>query len=289
MLFKKSFTWFSVVLFLSVLFVGGDSLFAVDLDKKTRDFLKTHTPKILKIISEAEAKEYSEILIEAEQRIEEIQEEYKEAEKEDGKELAHWVARLADNFSAMEYQMWKIEKGKISETEGEEIIGELLIEHLEFRNKMDTELIDRLIKEGEEEAESMKEEIEWRKESSEEAARELFEELFGEREEEEEEEEEEEKEEKEDGPVYEAPDTEDLQRDEDLKGKSYEYKKHIFEHAEKDLPVLMAGGGSGLLRTGNYLRPSRDTSMSSLHFSLLERMGVPVDRFAEAREGLVGI
>ncbi|MEO1860307.1 MAG: hypothetical protein ABGZ19_10465, partial [Verrucomicrobiales bacterium] len=144
---------------------------AVDLDKKTLDFLKKHTPKILNIISEAKEKEYSEILIEAEQRIDEIQEKYNEAEEEEGKESAHWVARLADNFSAMEYQMWKIEEGKISEAEGEEIIGELLIGHLGFRNKMDTELIDRLIEEGEEEeAESMKEEIEWRKESSEEAA-----------------------------------------------------------------------------------------------------------------------
>ena len=143
MLLRNLFAWFSVISFMTLLFVGGDSLFAVDLDKKTQDFLGKHSPKILKIISEAEAKEYSEILIEAEQRIEEIQEEYKEAEEEDGKELAHWVARLADNFSAMEYQMWKIEEGKISEAEGEEIIGELLIEHLGFRNKMDTELIDR--------------------------------------------------------------------------------------------------------------------------------------------------
>ena len=215
---------------MTLLFVGGDSLFAVDLDKKTQDFLGKHSPKILKIISEAEAKEYSEILIEAEQRIEEIQEEYKEAEEEDGKELAHWVARLADNFSAMEYQMWKIEEGKISEAEGEEIIGELLIEHLGFRNKMDTGFIKKLIKEGEEEeAESMREEIEWRKESSEEAARELFEELFGESEEEEEEEEEE----KEHGPFYEAPDTEELQRDGDLHGISYEYKKHIFPTLSK--------------------------------------------------------
>jgi len=163
-------------------YVGGNSLNVADQDKETLDFLKKHTPKILKIISEAEAKEYSEILIEAEQRIEEIQEEYyKEAEEEEGKELAHWVARLADNFSAMEFQMWKIEEEKVSEAEGEEIIGELLIEHLGFRNKMDTELIDKLIEEGkEEEAESMKEEIEWRRESSKEATRELFEELFGE-------------------------------------------------------------------------------------------------------------
>ena len=226
MLFRNLFAWFSVVSFLSLLFVGGNLLFAVDPDKETQDFFKKHTPKILKIISEAKEKEYSEILIEAEQRIEEIQEEYNEAEEEEGKESAHWVARLADNFSAMEYQMWKIEEGKISETEGEEMIGELLIEHLEFRNKMDTELIDRLIKEGEEEeAESMKEEIEWRKESSEEAARELFEELFGEGEEEDEDED--------DGPSYEAPATEGSQKDEDLKGVSYEYKKHIFPTLSK--------------------------------------------------------
>ena len=226
MLFRNLFAWFSVVSFLSLLFVGGNLLFAVDPGKETQDFLKKHTPKILKIISEAKEKEYSEILIEAEQRIEEIQEEYNEAEEEEGKESAHWVARLADNFSAMEYQMWKIEEGKISETEGEEMIGELLIEHLEFRNKMDTELIDRLIKEGEEEeAESMKEEIEWRKESSEEAARELFEELFGEGEEEDEDED--------DGPSYEAPATEGSQKDEDLKGVSYEYKKHIFPTLSK--------------------------------------------------------
>jgi hypothetical protein len=225
MFFRNLFTWSSVVLFLSLLFVGGNLLMAADLDKETLDFLKKHTPKILKIIAEAKEKEYSEILIEAEQRIEEIQEEYNEAEEEDGKESAHWVARLADNFSAMEFQMWKIEEEKISEAEGEEIIGELLIEHLGFRNKMDTELIDRLIEEGEEEeAESMKEEIEWRKESSEEAALELFEELFGEGEEEEGEN---------DGPLYEAPSTEESQKDEDLKDISYEYKKHILPTLSK--------------------------------------------------------
>ncbi|MCP4883609.1 MAG: hypothetical protein GY908_07440, partial [Flavobacteriales bacterium] len=82
MLFRNLFAWFSVVSFLSLLFVGGNLLFAVDPDKEAQDFLKKHTPKILKIISEAEEKKYSEILIEAEQRIEEIQEEYNEAEEE---------------------------------------------------------------------------------------------------------------------------------------------------------------------------------------------------------------
>lgn len=60
-------------------------------------------------------------------------------------------------------------------------------------------------------------------------------------------------------------------------------------HYERDLPILLAGGGSGLLKTGNYIRPSRDTSMSKVHFSLLKRMGLPIDRFAEAKEELPGI
>jgi len=60
-------------------------------------------------------------------------------------------------------------------------------------------------------------------------------------------------------------------------------------HYERDLPILLAGGGSGLLNTGQYVRPSRDTSMSKVHFSLLKRMGLPIDRFAEAREELPGI
>ena len=76
MLFRNLFASFSVVSFLSLLFVGVNLLFAVDLDKETLDFLKKHSPKILKIISESEAKKYSEILIEAEQRSEEIREEY---------------------------------------------------------------------------------------------------------------------------------------------------------------------------------------------------------------------
>ena len=60
-------------------------------------------------------------------------------------------------------------------------------------------------------------------------------------------------------------------------------------HYEKDLPVLLAGGGAGLLNVGQYVRPSRDTSMSMVHLSLLKRMGLSIDRFADAREELPGI
>ena len=58
------------------------------------------------------------------------------------------------------------------------------------------------------------------------------------------------------------------------------------EHKEKDLPVLLAGGGDGTIRTGRYLQPDRSTSLSKLHLGLLRRMGVPTERFGETEEEL---
>ena len=58
------------------------------------------------------------------------------------------------------------------------------------------------------------------------------------------------------------------------------------EHAEKDLPILLAGGGDGSIRTGRYLNPARSMSMSRLHLAMMQRMGMPVGEFAEAEEAL---
>jgi hypothetical protein len=58
------------------------------------------------------------------------------------------------------------------------------------------------------------------------------------------------------------------------------------EHKEKDLPILLAGGGGGTIRTGRYLQPGRSTSLSKLHLGLLRRMGVPTERFGETEEEL---
>ena len=55
------------------------------------------------------------------------------------------------------------------------------------------------------------------------------------------------------------------------------------EHADKDLPVLLAGGGAGTIRSGRQINFSGAKTMSSLHQALLQRMGVPVDRFADSK------
>ena len=60
-------------------------------------------------------------------------------------------------------------------------------------------------------------------------------------------------------------------------------------HEEKNLPILLAGGGGGTLKTGYYVAPRRSTSMSQLHLALLQRMDFPLDQFAETTTPLGGI
>ena len=53
-------------------------------------------------------------------------------------------------------------------------------------------------------------------------------------------------------------------------------------HAEENLPLLVAGGGGGTIRGGRVLKPRREMSMSRLHLALLQRVGVPIERFGDA-------
>jgi hypothetical protein len=60
-------------------------------------------------------------------------------------------------------------------------------------------------------------------------------------------------------------------------------------HEEKNLPILLAGGGSGSINSGRYLNPGRPTSMSQLHLAMLQRMGVSAERFGETKTALEGV
>jgi hypothetical protein len=53
-------------------------------------------------------------------------------------------------------------------------------------------------------------------------------------------------------------------------------------HAEKNLPLLVAGRGGGSIDTGRQVKYRGDTSMSHLHLAILQRLGVKVDQFGEA-------
>ncbi|MDG1513481.1 MAG: DUF1552 domain-containing protein [Mariniblastus sp.] len=50
-------------------------------------------------------------------------------------------------------------------------------------------------------------------------------------------------------------------------------------HGERDLPLIIAGGGGGVFKGGQHLKCRRPTSMSKLHLTLMETMGVKLSEF----------
>jgi hypothetical protein len=53
-------------------------------------------------------------------------------------------------------------------------------------------------------------------------------------------------------------------------------------HRHDSLPALLAGGGSGRIKGGRHLRFTKDTPMPRLYGTLLDLIGVPLDRLATA-------
>jgi hypothetical protein len=53
-------------------------------------------------------------------------------------------------------------------------------------------------------------------------------------------------------------------------------------HFHHDLPVLLAGGGSGQVASGRHVRLPYDTPMANLHLTVLDKMGIEVERFGDS-------
>jgi hypothetical protein len=53
-------------------------------------------------------------------------------------------------------------------------------------------------------------------------------------------------------------------------------------HDHGDLPVLLAGGGCGSLRTGRHVNYEKETPMTNLHLALLDRMGVRAESLGDS-------
>ncbi len=54
------------------------------------------------------------------------------------------------------------------------------------------------------------------------------------------------------------------------------------DHNHHDLPILLAGGGGGQLKGGRHIKYPLDTPLANLHMALLDKMGVPIDRFGDS-------
>jgi hypothetical protein len=52
-------------------------------------------------------------------------------------------------------------------------------------------------------------------------------------------------------------------------------------HTHEDLPVLLVGGGGGFRRNNHIVYP-KDTPMTNLYLTLLDRMGVPSEQLGDS-------
>ncbi len=53
-------------------------------------------------------------------------------------------------------------------------------------------------------------------------------------------------------------------------------------HDHSDLPILVAGGAAGKMRGGKHIRFENPTPLSNLHLTLLNKIGVPLETFADS-------
>jgi hypothetical protein len=61
------------------------------------------------------------------------------------------------------------------------------------------------------------------------------------------------------------------------------------QHQHHNLPLVVAGRGRGMLHPGRHVRYPDETPMANLLLSMLDRMGVPVDRWGDSSGRLEGL
>jgi hypothetical protein len=62
---------------------------------------------------------------------------------------------------------------------------------------------------------------------------------------------------------------------------------HTHDHG--DLPILLAGRGNGTVKPGRHVRYPRETPLTNLYLSMLDRLGAPVDAFGDSTGRLGGL
>jgi hypothetical protein len=60
-------------------------------------------------------------------------------------------------------------------------------------------------------------------------------------------------------------------------------------HNHNNLPILLAGRGSGTITTGRHIKYEKQTPLNNLYLSLLDRMGTPVDSLGDSTARLPGL
>ena len=61
------------------------------------------------------------------------------------------------------------------------------------------------------------------------------------------------------------------------------------KHLHTDLPVLLAGGGSGTLQGGRHIRVTEETPISNLQLTMLKNFGVQRDVLGDSTGTISGL
>jgi len=54
-------------------------------------------------------------------------------------------------------------------------------------------------------------------------------------------------------------------------------------HDHTNLPIVLAGGGAGKLKGGRHIKYTEAVPMANLHLTLLEKVGIHLERFADSK------
>ncbi len=54
------------------------------------------------------------------------------------------------------------------------------------------------------------------------------------------------------------------------------------QHNHGPLPIILAGGASGQLKGGRHIRTAKDTTMSNLLLAMLDKLGIPTEKFGDS-------
>jgi hypothetical protein len=57
-------------------------------------------------------------------------------------------------------------------------------------------------------------------------------------------------------------------------------------HNHDDLPIVLAGGGSGSIKTGRHVKYPSGTPLNDLYVSMLDRMETHVDKLGDSHGAL---
>ena len=60
-------------------------------------------------------------------------------------------------------------------------------------------------------------------------------------------------------------------------------------HDHQNLPILVAGGAAGRMRGGRHIKFRRPTPLADLHLTLLDKVGVHLDSFADSQGQVEGL